>query len=98
MNEVCWICQGWSHIEFKIPKARVDLFGGANYGNVARATTIVNLHMSFDGFKPHRMTEYHEHHHQRPKKPDISFVLHRMVPPGKLTYYYSIGDLSRGPI
>ena len=48
----------------------------------------VNLHLSFDGYKPIRMQEV-----LASKEGEESFfTLHRMVPPGTLTYFYSVGD------
>ena len=100
-NNVCWICQGWVHIEFKIPRPQVENSVSVNFGNVHTdkmtppTDLVLNLHLSFDGFKPHRMTEYHEHHHLHPDKIDTSFLLHRMIPPGSLSYFYSVGDLSK---
>lgn len=43
--------------------------------------------MNFDGFRPHRMAQYVD------SDGSNSFNIIRMVPPGKLNYFYSIGDI-----
>lgn len=58
----CWICEGWVHLAFKIHRETVEkLLEGddfrdrffAKYGVACKVN--VNLHMSFDGYKAHRM-------------------------------------------
>ena len=45
----------------------------------------VYLHLNFEGFKPMRMQEVTEGQ-------ESFFSLYRMIPPGSLTYFYSVGD------
>lgn len=45
----------------------------------------MHLHLSYDGFKPHKMNEGHE-------KGKAFFYLHKMVPPGQLSYFFSISN------
>lgn len=45
----------------------------------------VYLHLNFEGYKPVRMQEVTE-------KEESYFTLYRMIPPGNLTYFYSVGD------
>jgi hypothetical protein len=58
----CWICEGWSHLEFKILVTKVeeflkdDDFRDRFFQKYGVHTKVqVNLHMSFDGYKPHKM-------------------------------------------
>jgi hypothetical protein len=47
----------------------------------------VTLHMSFDGYKSHKM-DYSPLGTNLDSKD--SYIINRMVPPGKLDYFYSI--------
>ncbi len=48
----------------------------------------VNIHLSFDGYKPIRMPEVPADYDED----EPHFKIFRMVPPGKLSYFYSIGE------
>jgi len=84
-------------MEFKIPKSKAL---GHNFKepkiNPKDGTPIgpdkrefyVNLHLSFDGFKPIRMPEIPANYDED----EPHFTLFRMVPPGQLSYFYSLGD------
>ena len=47
----CWICEGWSRIEFAITKDRVN-----QASNNVRAKGVY-LHLSFEGFQEHQIPE-----------------------------------------
>ena len=63
----------------------------ANNGNVQQQDADlldqlpVHLHLSCDGYRPHKMNEGHE-------KGKAFFYLHQMVPPGELKYFFSVGN------
>jgi hypothetical protein len=48
----------------------------------------VNLHLSFDGYKAIRMPEIPANYDEE----EPHFTLVRMIPPGQLTYFYSVGE------
>lgn len=50
----------------------------------------VNLHLSFDGYKPIRMPEIPANYDED----EPHFTLYRMVPPGPLSYFYTVGEPS----
>ena len=60
----CWICEGWTRMEFKLPKSKAL---GSNFKDLKKNSKdgtgpdkrefYVNLHLSFDGFKAVRMPE-----------------------------------------
>lgn len=88
----CWICEGWTRMQFKI--TRLQALGQSLPPKKApgQYTTLeekqlsaVYLHLNFEGFKPMRMLEVTENQ-------ESYFTLHRMIPPGSLTYFYSVGD------
>lgn len=73
----CWICEGWSKLEFNIGKDKVIK---AVQGKVKRPQ--VNLHLNFDSYKPLKMVDCGD-----------SYKTFRMIPPGRLEYFYTIGDV-----
>jgi hypothetical protein len=70
----CWICEGWSRIEFNIEKSKVTK---TLEGGVKRPQVFV--HLKFDGYKPLKMHDLGD-----------KFQTFRMVPPGTLEYFYTI--------
>lgn len=86
----CWVCEGWSNVEFKISKGDIEaaLMLDDNAGHSKHNHKLyVNLHMSFDGYRPHFMDEGFDNGAN-------VFQLFRMVPPGSLYYFYSIGNIA----
>jgi hypothetical protein len=77
-------------MEFKIHRNKVEeLLKGDNYRELFKkkygvpVKVRVCLHLSFEGFRQHKM-EFNN-----PNWRD-HYLLYRMVPPGTLTYFYSI--------
>jgi hypothetical protein len=85
----CWVCEGWNNIEFRLNKSEVEaaLNLQINQDQKHSHKIYVNLHMSFDGYRPHLMDEIVE-------SGGNVFQLFRMVPPGSLYYFYSIGNIT----
>ena len=88
----CWICEGWTRMQFKV--TRMQALGekmppkkvpGQYTSLEEKQQSAVYLHLNFEGFKPVRMLEVTE-------SEESYFTLHRMIPPGSLTYFYSVGD------
>ena len=62
----CWICEGWSPIEFTISLEDVEKAMGKKMINRKLSGSVinsddefpfVNLHLNFDGYKAHLMNE-----------------------------------------
>lgn len=77
----CWICEGWSQVQFRWNPYEVVLEDGKRLADEMDENTIVYIHLSCDDGEPDLM-----------EKDEITgeFTLLRMVPPGKVTYYFSI--------
>jgi hypothetical protein len=86
----CWICEGWSQIQFKIPRSKIEeLLKNDDYREKFKekygvsCKVRVTLHMSFDNFKPHKMefggASYKD-----------CYIICRMVAPGPLQYFYVV--------
>jgi hypothetical protein len=86
----CWICEGWSQIQFKIPRSKMEeLLKNDDYRDKFKekygvsCKVRVTLHMSFDNFKPHKMefggASYKD-----------CYIICRMVAPGPLQYFYVV--------
>lgn len=88
----CWVCEGWSNLEFKISKGEIEAaLMLEDVGISKNGKLYVNLHMSFDGYRPHFMDEGFDNGANM-------FQLYKMAPPGSLYYFYSIGNLqTMGP-
>jgi hypothetical protein len=96
----CWVCQGWAQVEFKLLRLQVEqaiLTNDPEAGvlQIEQNSINVNLHTSFDHFKPHKM-KFEPDPEAEPDTPgNGSYVLARMVPPGHVTYFYSIGNFQK---
>lgn len=80
----CWICQGWAPVEFKLLKVQIDQLQARGEEAGPEDAVNVNLHCSFEDFKPHKMN-------LDMLEGEETYLLSRMVPPGKLSYFYTIG-------
>lgn len=90
----CWVCEGWSHMEFKIHRSHVlKLIKDDNFRQKYKemygvsCQLRVNLHLSFDGYKA-TMMEFSKHGWKD------YYIIYRMVPSGTLTYFFSVGYLN----
>lgn len=72
----CWICEGWRQEKFvlTVGKSHKKLFDP------------VYIHFDFDGYKPDLMLR----REPRSSKESVTYILYRMVPPGKTTYFYTV--------
>lgn len=75
-------------MEFKISKDDIEAAMLKDQNDWPKGKLYVNLHMSFDGYKPHFMDEGF-------KSGASVFSLYRMIPPGSLYYFYSVGNFQR---
>eukprot|EP00347_Sterkiella_histriomuscorum_P017828 403347825 len=80
----CWICEGWSQILFKINPNDViiDQKTGLRLYDEMDDFTLMYIHLSCDS-EPDLMEKNSQ---------TGEFSLLRMVPPGQINYYYSIGQ------
>lgn len=74
----CWICEGWSEVLFKYKPGVSD--------NDAEHDMYVPIwvHLESDQYQPDLMLP-------DPMDPEV-YISRRMVPPGLLKYYFSIGE------
>lgn len=79
----CWICEGWTSVLFKWNPYEQAGEEGKIIANLMNENTMVYIHLSSDNNQADLM-----------EKDDQTgeFTLLRMVPPTKITYYFSIAE------
>jgi NLR family CARD domain-containing protein 3 len=91
----CWICEGWTQMQFKLPRKQVEAMlkdddyrekFKEKYGVSCKVR--VTLHMNFDGYKAHKL-DYSGPNSLIDGQKEM-YLINRMVPPGKLEYFYVI--------
>lgn len=73
----CWVCEGWTRMDFRISKAEVEAAILQDEFNWTKGKVYVNLHMSYDGYRAHLLEEGFDNGAS-------VFKTFRMVPPGAL--------------
>lgn len=78
----CWICEGWSQVLFKFNPYDIVIDENRRLSDEMDENTLVYIHLSSDNKEADLM-----------EKDELTgeFSLLRMVPPGKVNYYFSIG-------
>lgn len=74
-NSNCWICEGWTEFRFD--------FKPPNGDEIDNDTMPVNLHISCDGYQGELLE-------RDTAAEEVTYSTCRMLPPGEVTYYYTI--------
>lgn len=78
----CWICEGWTQVQFKFNPYETLLTDGRKAYEELDENTQVFIHLSSDEFEADLMERNEQ---------SGEFTITRMVPPGRIEYYFSIG-------
>jgi hypothetical protein len=74
-NSNCWICEGWSEFKFTFEPEEPE--------KIDKLTMPVMLHLSCETYSGELLE-------QSGHGKDVIYETTRMLPPGEITYYYSI--------
>jgi hypothetical protein len=74
----CWVCEGWTEFRFD--------FNPPNPEEIDQATTPIMLHVSCDKYQGELLDRDSSGGDQ------LCYSTTRMLPPGTLTYYYSVNS------
>jgi hypothetical protein len=94
-RSVKWIDDGWNEEVFRI-KIDKDVLGLSKDEGIGPDTErgspkVVCIHMSFEGWKADKMKMWSPNPETSDDGGDLTFIIHRVCPPGKLWFYFSVG-------
>jgi hypothetical protein len=78
----CWICEGWSQVLFRLSPEEVELENGKKLSEEIDEQSMVYIHLSSDNNEADIMEK---------DESSGDFIILRMVPPGRIDYYFSYG-------